>query len=183
MSDGNGKVETQAPDAGHELPAAEAAGGPDAAVLEAELQKTREERDQLLDRLARAQAEFENTRRRGQREQREYRDYALAGAIKELLPVLDSFDRALASPSGGEEFRSGMALIDRSLHDALARLGVEEIAAQGEPFDPTVHEAIGVTDSEDVPDQHVLQVLQRGYKLKGRLLRPAMVRVARKRRP
>jgi len=164
----------------HELPAPqpETAEGAGPEGLEAELQKAREERDAAIDRMARIQAEFDNARRRAQREQQEYREYALAEAIRLLLPILDSFDRALTSKAGGENFRSGMELIDRQLHDALGKLGVTEVAAEGEPFDPNVHEAIEVVPTDKVQDQHVLQELQRGYKLKGRLLRPAMVRVA-----
>jgi molecular chaperone GrpE len=177
MAQGNGKADTQQLDAAHELPSAEASE--EGRTGQAELQKLRDERDALLDRLARAQAEFENSRRRAQREQQDYRDFALADAVKTLLPILDSFDRALAVPAVGEEFRAGMELIDRQLHDALSRLGVTEVEAEGQPFDPSLHEAIEVVDTQDVPDHHVLQELQRGYRLKGRLLRPAMVRVAR----
>jgi molecular chaperone GrpE len=184
MAQGNGKADTQQIDVAHELPSAETneesrGGQADVAALEAELQKLRDERDALLERLARAQAEFENSRRRAQREQQDYRDFALADAVRTLLPILDSFDRALTVPAGGDEFRAGMGLIDRQLHDALTKLGVTEVGAEGQPFDPSVHEAIEVVDSQDVPDHHVLQELQRGYRLKGRLLRPAMVRVAR----
>jgi molecular chaperone GrpE len=182
MSKGNGQVDSQKVDVQHELPAAasgashaEAEGG----ALEAELQKLREERDMLVDRLARAQAEFENARRRAQREQQEYRDYALADAIKTLLPILDSFDRALASPANTPDFRAGMELIDRQLHDVLAKLGVVEIEAERQAFDPNLHQAIEMVETREFPDDHVMEELQRGYKLKGRLLRPAMVKVAR----
>ncbi len=181
----NGQGDPRELDVEHELPPAEgeAEGSrteqADIAVLENELQKTRNERDAAVDRLARAQAEFENARRRAAREQQDYRDYALTDAIKLLLPILDSFDRALATHASGEDFRSGMELIDRQLHDALAKLGVTEVEAQGQPFDPTVHEAIEMVQTDQAEDNHVFQELQRGYKLKGRLLRPAMVRVAR----
>lgn len=146
---------------------------------ESELEKVKGQNRELLDRMARMQAEFENARRRAAKEQRDYKDYALTEAIRNLLPVLDSFDRALASNTTGENFRAGMELIDRQFHDALARLGVEEIAAEGKPFDPTQHEAIEMVETDQVPDNHVFQELQRGYKLKERLLRPAMVRVGR----
>jgi len=184
MTKGNGQVDPQQLDVERELPSSSQEEGSraeqaDIAALEAELQKVREERNALLDRVARAQAEFENARRRAQREQQEFRDYALADAVMALLPILDSFDHALASRASGDEFRAGMELIDRQLHDALGKLGVVEVAAQGQRFDPNLHQAIEMVDSDEVPDQHVLQELQRGYKLKGRLLRPAMVRVAR----
>ena len=184
MGKGNGQANRHELDLEHELPSAVTEEGSraeqaDITALESELQKLREERDTLLDRLARAQAEFENARRRAQREQQEFRDYALTEAIKALLPILDSFDHALASEAKGDEFRSGMELIDRQLHDALGKLGVTEVEAEGQRFDPALHEAIEMVDTDAVPDQQVFQELQRGYRLRGRLLRPAMVRVAR----
>jgi molecular chaperone GrpE len=158
----------------------------DVAALEAELQKTKEELqkakdecDAEIERLARMQAEFDNARRRAQREQQDYREYALADAVKTLLPILDSFDRALASNADGPDFRSGVELVDRQLHDALGKLGVAEVEAVGQPFDPNVHQAIEMVDTAEAEDNHVFEELQRGYMLKGRLLRPAMVRVAR----
>jgi molecular chaperone GrpE len=152
--------------------------------LEGELQKVKAERDSLVDRLARAQAEFENARRRASKEQQDFRDYATADAIKALLPALDSFERALhtTSESGrseGEDFRSGVELIYKQLQDALAKLGVRPIPAKGEPFDPHYHEAIELVETTDVPDHEILEELQRGYKFKDRLLRPAMVKVAK----
>ncbi len=183
MAKTNGQTDPTELDIERELPSPEQSAAEstpaDLAALQAELQQVREERDQLLNRLARAQAEFENARHRAAREQQDFRDYALMDAVRTLLPILDSFDRALASNTSSDEFRAGMELIDRQLHDALRKLGVVEIEAVGQPFDPNLHEAIEVVDSDEVPDHHVLQELQRGYKLKDRLLRPAMVRVAR----
>ncbi|MFB3915675.1 MAG: nucleotide exchange factor GrpE [Terriglobales bacterium] len=183
MARTNGKSEPQL-DVAHELPAAGDESAPaeatvDVAALEADLEKTKQEREALLDRLARMQAEFENARKRAAREQQEYRDFALAEAIKLLLPILDSFDRALASDTSGAEFRSGMELIDKQLHDALAKLGVEVVPARGQTFDPNVHQALEMVDTTEAEDNTVVDELQTGYKLKGRLLRPAMVRVAR----
>lgn len=183
----NGKTEVQMNDLDveHELPAAEDESGPEQearpqAVAEDELAKLKAERDTLLDRLARAQADFDNARKRASREQQEYRDYALADAIKILLPVLDSFDRALQHPNAeAEEFRSGIELINKQMHDALAKLGLRPIQAKGETFNPHLHEAIEMVDTSEAKDHEVLDELQRGYKLKERLLRPAMVRVAR----
>ena len=190
MGKANGKPESerQAVDAEHELPpaeedgfeesaaAAEATG--DAPAAEDELARVRMERDQLLDRMARQQAEFENARKRAAREQRDFKDYAVTEAVQSLLPVLDSFERALKTAPQGE-FRDGVELIYKQLADALARLGVRAIAAKGEPFDPRHHEAVEVVESTAVPDHHVLEELQVGYMLKERLLRPAMVRVAK----
>ncbi len=172
----------------HELPPAEgdeqipqAKEGPQSvAELEAELEKARAERAAFLDRAARLQAEFDNFRKRNAKEQQEYRDYALADALKTLLPILDSLDRALKTNAASlEEYRSGIELIDKQFHDALAKIGVQPVPAEGEVFDPTLHQAIQMVDTDEAEDNHVIDELQRGYKLKERLLRPAMVRVAR----
>jgi molecular chaperone GrpE len=192
MKKANGKSEREMAglDLEHELPPADgdenssetAAGG--TAVSEAsgpgaELQKLKAERDSLLDRLARAQAEFENARRRASKEQQDFRDYAAADSIKPLLPVLDSFERALQVKSEPADFRSGVELIYKQLQDALAKIGVKAIAAKGEQFDPHVHEAIEMVETSDAADHEVIEELQRGYKIKDRLLRPAMVKVAK----
>jgi len=192
MKKANGKSESEMAglDLEHELPPADgddrasesAASG--AAVAEVsgpgtELQKLKAERDSLLDRLARAQAEFENARRRAVKEQQDFRDYAAADAIKPLLPVIDSFERALQVKSDAGDFRSGVELIYKQFQDALAKLGVRPIPAKGEPFDPRVHEAIEMVETSDAADHEVLEELQRGYKFKDRLLRPAMVKVAK----
>jgi molecular chaperone GrpE len=134
-----------------------------------------------LERLARLQAEFENFRKRSVREQQEFHEYALSDCLKQILPILDSLDRALnlEGVSAGD-FRSGVELIDRQFHDVLARLGVEPIAAQGQPFDPSLHQAIQMVETGEVPDHHVIDELQRGYRLRDRVLRAAMVRVAQK---
>jgi len=144
-----------------------------------ELQKLQAERDSLLDRLARAQAEFENARRRASKEQQEFRDYAVADAIKSLLPVVDSLERALQVKSDAAELRGGVELIYKQLQAALAKLSVNAIVSKGEPFDPRYHEAIEMVETSDAPDHQVIEELQRGYKFKDRLLRPAMVKVAK----
>lgn len=186
-ANGKGEVERKRLDAEHELPPAEEDGFVESAAADAaadtpaaedELARVKAERDQLLDRMARQQAEFENVRKRAAREQRDFKDYAVTEAVQSLLPVLDSFERALKTAPAGE-FRNGVELIYKQLADTLARLGVRPIAAQGELFDPRHHEAVEVVESAAVADQHVLEELQRGYMLKERLLRPAMVRVAR----
>ncbi len=187
MAKGNGKTDVTNLDLEHELPSAEgedetqgaeAVQPPPSAV--SELEKLKAERDALLDRLARLQAEFDNARKRAQREQQDFREFASADVIKQILPVLDSFDRALKT-AGAEpgEFRNGIELIYRQCQDALQKIGVQPIASVGQPFDPRVHEAIEMVDTKDAPDHQVLEELQRGYKYKDRLLRPAMVRVAR----
>lgn len=191
MGKSNGKTETEGTnlDLEHELPAGDGDERPAesgtndpasaASGVEAELEKVKTERDMLLDRLARMQAEFENARRRATKEQQDFRDFATVDAIKSLLPVVDSFERALQAKSEPKDFRSGVELIYKQLQDVLAKLGVKPIEAKGQPFDPHVHEAIEMVETSDVPDHQVLEEWQRGYKFKDRLIRPAMVKVAK----
>src|SRR5947207_10938228 len=190
MARTNGKTqfEDQQIDAEHELPTGEGTDRDDEEQSPgsvapgehvSEIEKLRAERDALVDRLARMQAEFDNARKRAAKEQQEYRDYALVDAIKTLIPVLDSFQRALQTSPEKSEFHAGVELIHKQLQDALAKIGVREILAKGEQFDPRFHEAIEMVDTEDAEDHQVLEEVQRGYKLKDRLLRPAMVKVAR----
>lgn len=170
-----------------ELPAADPSDGfeeKSTAVAEPqpadEIQKLRAERDNLFDRLARLQAEFDNSRKRANKENAEFRDYAVADAARSLLPVLDNFTLALKNAQvNPDEFRKGVELIYKQLQEALQKMGVQRIAAAGQPFDPRIHEAIEVVESNQAPDHHVLEELQPGYKIKDRLLRPAMVRVAK----
>jgi molecular chaperone GrpE len=201
MSKGNGKtdargnvqnIDSQNIDLRHDdleddLPAAP--GGGESASANAgkateagapsETEKLRAERDALLDRLARLQAEFDNARKRAVREQQDFREFAAADVIKNFLPTLDSFERALKANADATDFRNGIELIYRQFQDALQKIGVQPIATVGQPFDPRLHEAVEMVDTVEVPDHHVLDELQRGYKYKDRLLRPAMVRVAR----
>jgi molecular chaperone GrpE len=192
MGKSNGKSQTEGLDLEHELPPGDGderssgattsgAGTPaaEASGVEAELQKLKAERDTLLDRLARAQAEFDNARKRAAKEQQDFRDFATADAIKSLLPVMDSFERALQVKSEPGDFRGGVELIYKQLQDALAKLGVRPVAAKGEAFDPRYHEAIEMVETTGAADHEVLEELQRGYKFKDRLLRPAMVKVAK----
>lgn len=160
----------------HELPSAEVEETP---AVESELEALRAEKANYLDRLARLQAEFDNFRKRSVRDQQDFRDYALAEALKSLLPILDSLDRALKTTGVSvEDFRSGIELIDKQFHDALSKLGVEPVPAEGEIFDPNLHQAVQMVDTQEVEDHRVIDELQRGYRIKDRLLRPAMVRVA-----
>jgi molecular chaperone GrpE len=187
-TNGKSEVDPQDLDATHELPASDSAEGEEsnessssrASAEGGELQKLRVERDTLIDRLARLQAEFENARKRTAREQQDFREYAVSDAVKALLPTLDSFERALQTGAMEKsEFRGGVELIYKQLQDALQKLGLRAIPAKGEPFDPHLHEAIEMVDTTDAADHQILEELQRGYKLKDRLLRPSMVRVAR----
>jgi len=187
-TNGKSEVDPQELDAERELPAGNAED--DSATMDpalsraptesSELQKLKVERDTLIDRLARLQAEFENARKRATREQQDFREYAVADAIKALLPTLDSFERALqAGAAEKSEFRGGIELIYKQLQDALLKLGLRAIPAKGEPFDPHLHEAIEMVETTDAEDHQIVEELQRGYKLKDRLLRPSMVKVAR----
>jgi molecular chaperone GrpE len=173
----NGSTHESLPPADAQEVAQESQGG----VSRQEYDRVSQERDALLDRLARLQAEFENYRKRSAREQAEFRDYAVADAVKNFLPILDNFNLALRSAStesSDQSLRSGIELIRKQMEDTLARLGVQVVPAQGQIFDPRVHEAIEMVGSSDHADHEVIEELQRGYKLKDRLLRPAMVRVA-----
>jgi molecular chaperone GrpE len=191
-TNGKSKVEPQELDLEHELPASDGEGEDSNAVkaveppgqsaaagLDSEIEKLRAERDTLLDRLARSQAEFENARKRAAVEQQRFRDYALADAMRSLLPSLDSFERALKTWEEKAEFRNGVELIYKQLQDALQKLGLQAITAQGERFDPHLHEAVEMVETTGAQDHTITEELQRGYKLKDRLLRPAMVKVAR----
>jgi molecular chaperone GrpE len=143
----------------------------------AELAQVKTERDQLVDRVARLQAEFENARKRAEREKAEYRDYATGSAVEQFLPVLDNFELALKASGTVEQMRSGVELIVKQMEEVLRQMQVTAIPTVGEEFDPRVHEALGSVEREDLPDQHVAEEIRRGYKIRERLLRPAMVRV------
>jgi molecular chaperone GrpE len=144
----------------------------------AELEQLKTERDQLLDRLARLQAEFENARKRAERERQEFRDYAVGNVVEQFLPVLDNFELALKATGSAEQLRSGVELIVKQMEEILRQLQVQAVLTVGAEFDPRQHEALGTVEREDLPDQHVAEEVRRGYKLRDRLLRPALVRVA-----
>jgi len=150
-----------------------------ATVSQAEFEQVKRERDQLLDRMARMQAEFDNARKREAKERAEFRDYAVGTAAESFLPVLDNFDLAMKAKGSPEQFRTGVELIAKQLDDAVRALGVTPVEAVGAQFDPHVHEALGQVDTVEHPDGTVLQEVRRGYRIKERLLRPAMVQVAR----
>lgn len=147
-------------------------------VSRAEFEQLKAERDQLVDRLARLQAEFENARKRAERERLEFRDYATGSVVEQFLPVVDNFELALKSEGTAEQMRSGVSLIVKQMEDVLKQMQVSPVPAVGEPFDPRVHEALGSVDRDDLPDQYVAEEIRRGYRVRERLLRPALVRVA-----
>lgn len=147
-------------------------------VPEEEYDRLKAERDALLDRLVRLQAEFENARKREARERNEFREFAVAGAVELFLPVLDNFQLALKATGSAEQLRAGVELIVKQMEEALRTLNVQPIEAVGAEFDPRVHEAIEMVERPDVPDHQVFEEVRRGYRIRERLLRPAMVRVA-----
>jgi len=146
-------------------------------VDRAEFDQLKTERDQLLDRLARLQAEFENARKRADRDRISDREHATGSVVEQFLPVLDNFELALKSEGTAEQLRSGVELIVKKMEDVLRQLHVHAIPAVGEEFDPRCHEALGTVERLDMPDQHVAEEIRRGYKLRQKLLRPALVRV------
>ena len=148
----------------------------------AEIQRLVEERDMLQDRLLRRQAEFENYKKRVERERSEHIQSATAELIRELLGVLDSFDLAIRNAasqgSAGEDMLRGLDLVYKQLLDTLGRFGLKVIEAKGQPFDPNFHQAISTVPSDDVPENTVVEEFRRGYTLNGKLLRAAMVAVS-----
>jgi molecular chaperone GrpE len=147
-------------------------------VPQEEYDRLKAERDLLFERLARLQAEFENARKREARERTEFRDFAVSGAVEAFLPVLDNFQLALKSTGSAEQLRSGVELIVKQMEEALRSLNVQPIEAVGAQFDPRLHEALDSVEREDVPDHQIVDEVRRGYRIKERLLRPALVRVA-----
>jgi len=132
----------------------------------------------LNDRYLRTLADFENYRKRAEREKEEFRKYALTNLLRDLLPVLDNFDRALDHAEEGDEFHKGVLLIYKQLYDVLRKAGLKPIEETGVRFNPNLHEGVIREENPSVPSQTVTAVLQKGYFLHDRLLRPAMVKVA-----
>ncbi len=143
-----------------------------------ERDRLKKEKAELQDLLQRRQADFENYRRRVERERGELLEFASMDTIKALLPVLDDFERALKMEGGGTEYGRGMELIYQRLYETLKKLGLEPISSDVAVFNPHIHHAVEMVDTKDHPDQTILEEYQRGYYFKGRLLRPAMVKVA-----
>lgn len=183
------------PNAGDETAAEQAeAGAPTEAQGDealAALAVLEKERDTLKEQLLRAVADFDNYRKRIERERRELSDYAATDVLLELLPIIDNFERALQAPAAApgatagrpaesEAFKKGVELIHKQMLDLLRKRGVTLIDALGADFDPNVHQAVIHEPSDEHREGEVMQELQRGYKLGDRLLRPAMVKVAKR---
>jgi molecular chaperone GrpE len=150
-----------------------------------DIEQLRGERDtlaqQLLqtqDRLVRLQAEFDNTRKREIKERQDTRDYAIQSAIEPFLGVMDNFALALKSDSDLDQLRAGVQLILKQMDEALRSLNVQPVEAVGTQFDPRIHEALGSIETLEHPDHQVLEEIRRGYRLRDKLLRPALVRIA-----
>jgi len=156
------------------------APAPSDAALADQLAAAQAEKEELRHTLVRRQADFENYRKRIERERLEEAQRVVARLIEGLLPVLDAFERALAAHDDPayEDYRKGFELIYRQLRDALERQGLNRIEAEGKTFDPHLHHAVERVESEDYEDGEVLEVLQPGYRLRDKVLRPATVRVA-----
>src|SRR5687768_12724989 len=149
---------------------------------EGALEALRREREALQDRLLRTAAEFDNYRKRVDRDRRDQADAAVADALEDLLPIMDNLERALQAPAGDEvdSYRKGVELIHKQMLDLLRKRGVKFIEAVGADFDPNYHQAVVQEVSAEHRDGEVMEELRRGYTLGDRLLRPAMVKVARR---
>lgn len=155
-----------------------AAAADEVSRLAAECEKLKSERDELEDRWLRLRAEFDNYRKRVQREQLEILERAAMDTVASLLPILDDFERALKAPGADPEYARGVELIYQRLLDALKKAGLEPMEAEGQKFDPHIHEAIDMAPHGEVEENTVFEEYRKGYNFRGKLLRPAMVRVA-----
>jgi molecular chaperone GrpE len=169
---------------GHEsaqLPAEEeAVVAPETLVSIERFEALQKQKDELYERLLRKQAEFENFRKRTEREKQDFYEFALADFIRGLLPALDGLERGLAATEGEtvESHKRGIELILKQLRDHLASVGVQPIRSMGKIFDPNFHQAVLREESAVLPDNEIIEEMQRGYMFKDRLLRPSMVKVA-----
>lgn len=148
------------------------------AAVTADRDRLQLENADVQDRLLRRQAEFENFRKRVEREKVELLEYAGMEAARAILPIVDDFERALKAESADRDYARGMEMIHQRLLEALTKLGLESIECEGRKFDPNLHHAVTRESLESVEEDTVLEVYQKGYNFKGRLLRPAMVKVS-----
>lgn len=148
------------------------------AAVTVERDRLAKEKSELEDRLLRSRAEFDNFRRRADQAKADYFQFAAMETVRELLPVIDDFERALQVETADAEYAKGIRLIYNRLYELLKKAGLEPIETTGKRFDPNVHEAVQRIETEDADDHTVLRELQRGYNFKGKLLRPAWVQVA-----
>jgi len=157
--------------------------GPEAgrlSQLQESLDAVSAEKEEINQRYIRLQADFDNFRKRTRKEQQEFLQYACQSLIEKLLPILDNFERALESPDReSQAFKTGVEMIYKQLVGVLEQEGLSVIEAAAQPFDPQHHEAVMQEESDEYPDSTVIEVLQKGYKLKNKVIRPAMVKVAK----
>jgi len=147
--------------------------------LTEEIEQIKQEKAELYDRMVRIQAEYENYKRRSLKERSEERKYKAQDLANELLPVLDNFERALQveTNEGNKQLYEGISMVYNQFKEALATQGIEEIVAEGEPFDPNLHHAVMQVEDESKESNIVVEELQKGYKLNDRVIRPTMVKV------
>ncbi len=136
------------------------------------------ERDEMKELLLRRQAEFDNYRKRTEKERSEYLQYAGMELVRELLPVMDDFERAMKADGGASDYAKGVAMIHTRMFETLKKMGLEPIETAGKEFNPHLHQAVERVETNDKPDGRILEEFQRGYNFKGKLLRPSMVKVA-----
>ena len=165
-----------------DAPLKDSAGSPEADVLAAQVEELEQSLAEAKDQALRAAAEAQNVRRRAEQEAEKARKFALEKFVKELLPVVDSLEKALESmqDDASEVHREGVSMTLKMQLDVLSKFGVESIEPQGEPFDPQVHEAMAMVPNPELDPNTVMEVMQKGYLLNGRLVRPAMVVVSQK---
>jgi len=148
------------------------------AAITAERDQLVAEKADLQDRLLRARAEFDNARRRAERERSDFLQFAAMDLVRDILPVLDDFERAIKVETADKEYAKGVELIYNRLSETLKKMGLEPVDTTGQKFDPNLHQAVERVENHDAEDQTILGEFQRGYNFRGKLLRPAMVRVA-----
>jgi molecular chaperone GrpE len=168
------EAEERTPEAAY----APADGGVPQETAAQEIAQLRGEKDQLLDRLARLQAEFDNARKREAKERADAREYTIGNTVEPFLGVMDNFQLALKAQGSAEQLRAGVELILKQMEEALKGLQVQPVETVGTQFDPRIHEALGSVETSEHPDHQVLEEIRRGYKIREKLLRPALVRIA-----
>jgi molecular chaperone GrpE len=169
---GDGAAMADPPEGGHAAPTQGLES------VTADRDRLLDENHELLDRLLRRQAEFDNFRRRAEREKADVLEYANTESVRAILPILDDLERALKTHTNDKVYARGMELIYQRLADSLKKLGLEPITTKGLKFDPHIHHAVDMVETGEVEEQTILDEYQPGYNFRGRLLRPAMVKVA-----
>jgi molecular chaperone GrpE len=162
----------------HDTAGAAAGAAPADPGTPGEVARLRQEVAELRDRATRTLADFDNFRKRSERERQEQRRFAVLEPLREMLTVADNLDLALSAQGSADDLKRGVEMIHRQMNELLRRFGAVEVPSVGQPFDPTLHEAVSREESREVKTPTVVAELRRGYKLHDRLLRPAMVRVA-----